>query len=163
MVMILTKILPMIRFLPKSVKYWKGNMMKEKNNFYTIAHLVVAAIRLHEHRHAGPPAMEHICDALSMSLEEGNRVCLKLRDIEVIEMLEKPGETRLFVKDHLKIETIPDQTESTPIHDALEAFKKSRTEQIDKIKSIQSTYADKKKKLHEELEQQLKNSLKKKV
>jgi hypothetical protein len=46
---------------------------------------------------------------------------------------------------------------------ALEEFKKSRTEEIDKIKSIQSSYADKKKKLHEELEQQLKNSLKKTI
>lgn len=135
--------------------------MKKKNNFYTMAHLVVAAIRLHEHRHAGPPAMEHICEALSISLEEANRVSLKLKNLDIIEMMEKPGEVRLFVKDHVKIETIPDQAESTSMQSALEEFKKSRTEEIDKIKSIQSSYADKKKKLHEELEQQLKNSLKK--
>ncbi|MDA8402796.1 MAG: hypothetical protein M0Z56_01160 [Desulfobacteraceae bacterium] len=137
--------------------------MKNKNKFYGMAHLVVAAIRIHEYRHAGPPAIEDICNALSMSLEEGNRICLKLRDMEIIEMLEKPGEARLFVKDYLKIETIPDQPESTPMKSALEQFKKSRTEQLDKIKSIQSACADKKKKLHEELEQQLKNSLKKPV
>ena len=95
--------------------------MKGKNNFYTIAHLVVAAIRLHEHRHAGPPTIEHMCDALSMSLEEGNRVCLKLSDMEIIEMMEKIGEARLFVKDHLKIETIPDQPESAPIQSVLDA------------------------------------------
>lgn len=135
--------------------------MKKNNNFYTMAHLVVAAIRLHEHRHARPPAMEHICEALSISLEEGNRLSLKLKDIDIIEMMEKPGDVRLFVKDHIKIETIPDQAESTSMQSALEEFKKSRTEEIDKIKSIQSSYADKKKKLHEELEQQLKNSLKK--
>jgi len=135
--------------------------MKKKNNFYTMAHLVVAAIRLHEHRHAGPPAMEHIREALSISLEEANRVSLKLKNLDIIEMMEKPGEVRLFVKDHVKIETIPDQAESTSMQSALEEFKKSRTEEIDKIKSIQSSYADKKKKLHEELEQQLKNSLKK--
>lgn len=135
--------------------------MKHNNNFYTMAHLVVAAIRLHEHRHAGPPAMEHVCEALSISIEEGNRLSLKLKNLDIIEMMEKPGEIRLFVKDHLKIETIPDQAESPSMQSALEEFKKSRTEEIDKIKSIQSSYADKKKKLHEELEQQLKNSLKK--
>lgn len=135
--------------------------MTEKNHFYTTAHLVVAAIRLHAHRHGGPPAIEHVCEALAMSLEEGNRICLKLSDMEIIEMLAKPGEARLFVKDHLKIETIPDQTETLPLQSALEQFKKSRTEQLDKIKSIQSTLSDKKKKLHEELAQQLKNSLKK--
>lgn len=135
--------------------------MKEKENFYNIAHLVVAAIRLHAHRQAGPPTIGHICDVLCMSLEEGNRVCLKLNDMEIIEMLTTPGDTRLFVKDHLKIETIPDQMESTSMQSALEEFKKSRSEQLDKIKSIQSTLADKKKKLHEELELQIKNKLKK--
>jgi len=137
--------------------------MKHHNNFYTMAHLVVAAIRLHEYRHAGPPAMEHICEALSISIEEGNRLSLKLKSLDIIEMMEKPGEVRLFVKDHVKIETIPDQAESRSMQSALEEFKKSRTEEIDKIKSIQSSYADKKKKLHEELEQQLKNSLKKTI
>ena len=133
----------------------------KKNDFYTKAHLIVAAIRIHEHTHAGPPAIEDICRSLSISLEEGNRLCLKLEDMEIVDILEKTGEARLFVKDHIKIEEIPVYQEQNNIQADLEKFKKSREENIKKIKSIQSEYADKKKKLHEELEQKLKNSLKK--
>ena len=132
-----------------------------KNNFYTKAHLIVAAIRLHEHTHSGPPAIEDICRTLSISLEEGNRLCLKLTDLNIIDILKKTGDARIFIKDHLKIEEIPFQEAQPNILDELEKFKKSKKVQIEKIKSIQSEQAEKKKKLHEELEQKLKNSLKK--
>ena len=132
----------------------------KKDNLYTLAHLVVAAIRVHEYKHAGPPTIDNICKILSISLEEGNRLCLKLSDMQIIEALEKPGETRFFVKAHLKIEEIPDQPETNNLQSELDQFKKSREAQINKIKSIQSEQAEKKKKLHGELEQKLKNIIK---
>jgi len=128
----------------------------KKNNLYAMAHLVVAAIRIHEHVHAVPPTIENICDMLSISPEEGNRLCLKLIDMEIIEALKKPGGTRLFVKNHLQIEEIPDQPENNNLQSELDQFKKTRDAQIKKIKSIQEEHAGKKKKLHEELEQKLK-------
>jgi hypothetical protein len=129
----------------------------EKSNFYKMAHLVVAAIRIHEHRHTVPPTTEDICGMLSISLEEGNRLCHKLRDLEIIEALQKPGGTRLFIKDHLKIENIPNQPENVNLQSELDQFKKAREAQMAKIKSIQTEHAEKKKKLHEELEKKLKN------
>jgi len=128
----------------------------KKNNLYTLAHLMVSAIRIHEHQHAVPPTIENICEILSISLEEGNRLCLKLSEMQIIEALEKPGGTRLFVKNHLNIEEIPDQPETNNLQSELDQFKKSRKAQINKIKSIQSEQAEKKKKLHEELEQKFK-------
>ncbi len=121
-----------------------------------MAHLVVAAIRIHEHKNAGPPTIENICETLSVSLEEGHRLCLKLSEMQIIEALEKPGETRFFINKHLNIEEIPDQPEINNLQSELDQFKKSRESQIQKIKSIQSEQAEKKKKLHEELEQKLK-------
>ena len=131
-----------------------------KNNLYTQAHLIVAAIRIHEHKYAGPPTIDNICKILSISLEEGNRLCLKLSEMQIIEALEKPGETRFFVKDHLTIEEIPDQSEPNTLQSELDQFKQSRKAEINKIKSIQSEQTEKKKKLHDELEQKLKNILK---
>ncbi len=133
-----------------------------KNNLYTLAHLIVAAIRIHEHKYAGPPTIDNICKILSISLEEGNRLCLKLSEMQIIEALEKPGETRFFVKDHLAIEKIPDQPETNTLQSELDQFKKSRKAEINKIKSIQSEQTEKKKRLHGELEQKLKNILKNK-
>lgn len=132
----------------------------KKNNLYDHAHLFVSAIRIHEYTQSVPPTIENVCQALSISLEEGNRLCHKLKDLEIIDLLEKAGEARLFLKDHLKIEKIPVKQDQNNFHEALEKFKKSQEDHIKKIKSIQSEQADKKKKLHEELEQKLKNSLK---
>ncbi len=134
----------------------------KKNNLYTLAHLVVAAIRIHEHKHSGPPTIENICDTLTISLEEGNRLSLKLSEMQVIEALEKPGGTRLFVKNHIRIEDIARQPEINNLQSELDQFKESRKEQINKIKSIQSEQAEKKKKLQEELDQKLKNIMKNK-
>jgi len=129
----------------------------KKNNLYTLAHLVVAAIRIHEHKHSGPPTIGNVCDALLISLEEGNRLSLKLSEMQIIEALENPGGTRLFVKNHILIENIPDQPEINNIQSELDQFKKSRKEHINKIKSIQTEQAEKKKKLQEELDQKLKS------
>jgi len=134
-----------------------GWTMTKKNNLYTMAHLVAAAIRIHEYRHAVPPTTEDICGILSVSLEEGNRLCHKLSELQIIEALQKPGGTRLFIKDHLKIEDIADQPENVNLQSELDQFKKAREAQMAKIKSIQTEHAEKKKKLHEELEQKLKN------
>jgi hypothetical protein len=129
----------------------------KKNNLYALAHLVVAAIRIHEHTRSVPPTIDNICDMLSISLEEGNRLCLKLNDMGIIEALQKPGGTRLFIKNHLIIEDIANQPEDNNLQSELDQFKKTREAQIKKIKTIQSEQAEKKKKLHEEIEQKLKN------
>ena len=100
----------------------------KKNNLYTLAHLVVAAIRIHEHNHSGPPTIENICDTLLISLEEGNRLSLKLSEMLIIEALEKPGGTRLFIKNHLLIEDIPNQPETNNLQSELDQFKESRKE-----------------------------------
>jgi hypothetical protein len=132
----------------------------EKNNLYSSAHLLVAAIRIHEYRHGGPPAIEDICRLLAFSPEEGNRLSHKLFGLGIIEAIEKSGETRVFIKNHLNIEEIPRHAETSSLRTELDEFKKSREAQIQKIKSIQSEQAEKKKKLHDELEQKLKSIIK---
>lgn len=132
----------------------------EKNSLYVSAHLMVAAIRIHEHRHGGPPTIEDICGVLSISGEEGNRLSHKLTNLGIIDALQKSGETRIFIKNHLNIEEIPRHAETSSLQTELDEFKKSREAQINKIKSIQSEQAEKKKKLHDELEQKLKSIIK---
>lgn len=133
----------------------------KKTNLYDMAHLVVSAIRIHEHQHSVPPTTEDLCIMLAISPEEGSRLCHKLSDYEIIEALQKPGGTRLFIKDHLKIEDIPAQPENVNLQSELDQFKKAREAQMAKIKSIQTEQAEKKKKLHEELEKKLKTIKKK--
>jgi DNA-binding Lrp family transcriptional regulator len=98
----------------------------DKDNFYTKAHLVVAAVRIWEYREANPPTIENICDMLSLSVEEGNRLCRKLKEHEVIDIIEKAGEARIFIIDHLKLEALVGIKEGRRLDDELENFKKSR-------------------------------------
>lgn len=132
----------------------------EKDRFYIKAHLVVAAIRIWEHREANPPTIENICDMLCLSVEEGNRLCRKLKDHQVIDIIEKAGEARVFVLDHLKLETLGNVEERGRLDEELEKYKKSRAEQSLKIEAIKLEQAEKKKKLHEALEKKLRESIK---
>lgn len=132
----------------------------DKDNFYIKAHLVVAAVRIWEYREANPPTVENICDILSLSIEEGNRLCRKLEEHEIIDIIEKAGEARVFIVNHLKLETLVGIKESTRLDDELENFKKSRAEQGLKIEAIKMEQAEKKKKLHESLEKKLRESIK---
>jgi hypothetical protein len=65
------------------------------------------------------------------------------------------------VKDHRKIEQISDQPEESRLEAELRKFKQARQAQGVDLDSVKTEQADKKKKLHQELEQKLKNNLKK--
>ena len=132
----------------------------QKDNFYKKAHLVVAAIRIWEFREANPPTIENISDALLLSIEEGNRLCRKLKEHGIIDILDKAGEARVFIIDHLKLEDLAGTGESRRLDEELEKYKKSRAEQNLKIETIKMEQAEKKKKLHEALEKKLKESIK---
>ena len=80
---------------------------KNKNDFYSQAHLMVAAIRVFEHINSRPPTIEDLCQTINFSIEKGNFICRKLEELDIIEAVEGSYGTRLFVRDHLKIEDIP--------------------------------------------------------
>ena len=79
----------------------------KKEDFYSKAHLVVAAIRVFEHLHARPPGVDDLSKTINISIEQSNFVCRKLEELGVIEAVEGSYGARLFILDHLKIEEIP--------------------------------------------------------
>ncbi|MCU0599901.1 MAG: hypothetical protein MUE70_11675 [Desulfobacterales bacterium] len=129
-------------------------------SFYGKSHLIVAAIRLLEFKECSPPTIENLCPLLSISLEEANRLCRKLRDLQIIDMVETLDEARIYISDHRKLEDIPAEDDVSSLESELMKFKKSREEQKKKIETIQAEHAEKKKKLHEELEKKLKKEFK---
>ncbi len=80
--------------------------MKGKD-FYSDAHLVVAAIRILEHRNSAPPSIDEVCRTISFSLEQGNFICRKLNEMNIINVIEGAFGTKLFIKNHLLLEDIP--------------------------------------------------------
>ena len=125
-------------------------------DLYSNAHLVVSAIRIFTHNNSKHPSMNEICKTLSFSLEQGNLICKKLKDLGIIDVVEGAFENHLFIKDHLKIEEIPRDKKEDKLEDALKKFKDSKKDFSKKIESFQAKQAEKQKALFAELEKKLK-------
>ncbi len=123
---------------------------------YSDAHLVVAAIRILEHRKSAPASVDDVCQSLSFSLEQGNYICRKLKDMGIIDVVEGAFGTRLFIKNHLKIEEIPKAEKDSSLTEALKKFQDSKKDFTKKIESFQAQQTKKQQALFAELEKKMK-------
>ena len=128
----------------------------QNTDLYTNAHLAVAAIRILAHQKGAPPLIDEVCQVLSFSLEHLNFICNKLTEMEIIETVEGAYGTRLFIKNHLKIEDIPRGEKASSLETELKKFQNSKKDFTKKIESFQAKQAKKQKDLFAELEKKLK-------
>ena len=131
-------------------------------DFYSQAHLVVAAIRVFEHTSSRPPNLEELCKTIKFSIEKGNFLCRKLEELNIIEAVEGSYGTRLFVRDHLKIEDIPRGESDSGFEDELKKFQDDRKAFTQEIESFQAKQKQKQEDLFAEMEKKLKKELDKK-
>ena len=129
----------------------------QKTDFYSNAHLVVAAIRVLAHKNASPPTIDEVCRTISFHLEQGNFICKKLKEMGILDVVEGAYGTRLFIKNHLKIEEIPKGEKDGSLKEDLKKFQDSKKDFTQKIESFQAKQAKKQKELFAELEKKLKN------
>ena len=130
--------------------------MKEID-LYTKAHLVVAAIRILERQDSVSSSIEKVCQMISFSLEHGNLICKKLDEMGIIEIVKGAYGTRLFIKNHLKIEEIPRGAGESKLEEELKKFQSSKKGLSKKIELFQAKQAEKQKNLFTQLEKKLKN------
>jgi hypothetical protein len=128
----------------------------QPSDAYENAHLVVASIRIFTHQNSRHPSIDEICRILSFSLEQGNLICKKLKDMGIVDVVEGAFEDHFFIKDHLKIEEIQRDIKEDKLENALKKFKDSRKDFSKKIESFQEKQAQKQKALFAELEEKLK-------
>jgi len=128
----------------------------QNSDFYSDSHLVVAAIRVLTHRNSAPPSIDEVCRTISFSLEQGNFTCKKLKDIGIIDVVKGAFGTRLFIKNHLKIEEIPRDKKEDKLGKALKEFQNSRKDFTREIESFQAKQEKKQKDLFAEIEKKLK-------
>jgi hypothetical protein len=128
----------------------------QNSDFYSDAHLVVAAIRVLTYQNSSPPSMDQVCRIISFSLEQGNFICKKLKEIGIVDMVEGGFGTRLFIKNHLKIEEIPRGKKEDKLGEALKEFQNSKKDFTREIESFQAKQAKKQKDLFAGLEKKLK-------
>src|SRR5262245_19973762 len=71
------------------------------------AQLPVAAVRILEHQHRRPPAIDEIAELLRYSKEFTGHLVRALEPLGIVHTIKSPFEVRVEVRDHLKIETLP--------------------------------------------------------
>ena len=133
-------------------------VMKGKD-FYSNAHLVVAAIRILEHRNSAQPSIDEVCRTISFSLEQGNFVCRKLNEMNIIDVVEGTFGPKLFIKNHLLLEEIHQCATEDNLEKELKKFQNTKKNYIQKIEVFHTEQKKKKKNLFAELEKKLKKDL----
>jgi vacuolar-type H+-ATPase subunit I/STV1 len=113
---------------------------------YTEAHLIVAAIRLFEHKNGTLPKIEDICTMLGISDEAGHTVCRRLAKLGIIDTLEDPFSIKVSVANHLEIEKIPrDSKEDKGLAKEIEKFQAQKMKAEKRVADIQAELAKKQK------------------
>lgn len=140
----------------KTVSVAEANADMKPPSLYEEGHLILAAIRILEHRMGTPPDVENICQMLELSIEQGNRICNKLSEKGVIRILSGAFGTKVDIADHLLIESLRAEDGPAAIQDDIEKFKASRQALTQKVASIKAEQDEKKKSLFADLEKQLK-------
>ena len=125
-------------------------------SLYDQGHLVVAAIRVLEHQKGIPPSVDDISRCLSLSAEQSSRICSRLQEADVIEVVKGAYGTRAFVRDYLRLEDLPKSEESAKLADEVKKFQESRKGMDEKIAAFKAQQEEKKKSMFAELDKKLK-------
>jgi hypothetical protein len=137
-------------------------MPDKQIDFYSEAHLLVAAIRILEHLNSRPPNVAELCRTIKYSVEKGNLICRKLEDLGIIKAVEGSYGARWYVKDHLVIEDIPRGEPESKMEDELKKFQDTQKALSLKVETLKAEHKQKKKNLFAEMEKKLKEELEKK-
>lgn len=133
----------------------------ESKSFYTEGHLFVAAVRILEHRHKAPPALDQIAKMLGFSSEQTGLISRRLEQHGIIALVESAYGDRWAVADHLQLEELPREIETSQLDDELKKFQAKRNKISKKVEDFKEQQAKKQKDLFSELQKQLKKELKK--
>jgi DNA-binding transcriptional regulator YhcF (GntR family) len=123
---------------------------------YQTAHLIVAAIRVLEHRDGHPPSVEAMGQLLTASVEQVHRLCRKLEQQGIVEMTSGAFGIRVFISDHKAIEQLPDDSPKSGMGDELARFKQEQQGRNKTIEDLKQKEEARRKELFRQIEQQFK-------
>ena len=137
-------------------------MQDKQIDFYTEAHLLVAAIRIFDHLNSRPPNSDELCRTINYSIERCGFLCRKLEGLGVIEAVEGSYGARWYVRDHLKLEDIQRGEQQSKMEDELKKFQDTQKAFSQKMETMQAEQKKKKKDLFADMEKKLKEEIEKK-
>lgn len=131
----------------------------ESKNPYSEGHLFIAAIRVLEHRHQAPPALDQIAELLDFSAEQTGLISRRMQEEGIAKLVESAYGDRWAVADHMKLETLPQEAQASQLDDQLKKFKAEKNKIAQKVESIKEEQAKKQQDLFADLEKKLKKDL----
>jgi hypothetical protein len=130
------------------------------NDFYTTAHLFVAAVRVLDYQDGAPPALEAVCRQLNFSDEKGSYLLNRLKELGIVGTVKSGFNDRIVVANHLAIEDLPQDAQESRLEQELKKFKKGKNAMQEKVASIKAQQDQKKQDLFAEIEKKLKKKMK---
>ena len=136
----------------------------KKISLYDEAHIFLSAIRIFDFQKGGIPTHADISQLTGMNIDRVSYIASKLRDEGIIEMVEGAFEKAGFtISDHLKVETLPKETEKGGMADEISKFQeKSKSDLEDKVKAFAEEKKKKEQQLFEDIEKKFKDEMNKK-
>lgn len=131
----------------------------ESKNLYSDGHLLVAAIRVLEHRHQAPPALEQIAELLGFSVEQTGLVSRRMHEVGIVKIVESAYGDRWVVDEHLKLEELPKDAQTSQLDDELKQYQAEKDKLAQKVATIKAQQAQKQKDLFADLEKKLKKGM----
>ena len=96
-------------------------------------HLVVAAIRVLAHRDGTPPALDAVAELLGMPPEALRVKLIELQRRGIVAQVESAYALHLEVRDHLALEDLEPEAQTTAIDDALDDFDRRKRDEADRM------------------------------
>lgn len=131
----------------------------EGKNLYCEGHLFVAAVRVLAHCKGAPPDLEQICELLGFSSEQAGFISRRLREAGIVDQVEGAFGERWVVADHVKLEELPRETDSSQMDQALKKFQAEKNKIAQKVELLKEKQTQKKKDLFAEIEKKLKKNM----
>ncbi|MFH1143235.1 MAG: hypothetical protein V1774_01665 [Candidatus Eisenbacteria bacterium] len=99
-------------------------------------HLAVAALRVLQHGQGRPARSDEIASLLGWGHEETLVILRGLVEIGILKMHETPFEARFELRDHAKLEELPEEGEEAELEEEVADFQRrnrSRREEIERM------------------------------
>lgn len=101
-----------------------------------VAHLMVAAVRVLEHQLKRPPTVNEVAETLEFAKEYAGHLVRALEAQEILHAIHGPFETRVEIRDHSKIETLPAEDAGPGFKDEVDDFHRKFEEKQQKLQNL---------------------------
>ena len=107
--------------------------MKKTYTLYEEAQIVMAGVRLFQHREGRPPRMKELAEFCRLSLETVYHLCNRLEKVGAIERVRSAFEDGVFLKDLLKAEELRERGEPPDIHNEVTKVMAEQEKQVQEV------------------------------